>query len=236
MSPASSRPFLRRLPGAAAALCWILSGVTAVILIMAGSGSLLSREMRAWAPPETTGLPASEYDGVGALVADYLTDRAERFQYTYRGSSGAEIRCFQPHEEAHMADVRGLIRLDRTVLWISLAAVAALTVYGLLSRRAAPEFRRGIRTGLLIFAVLAGAAALWALVNFDGLFITFHRLAFTNDGWLLNPRTDLLIRLMPESFFISLGRKGALAALAVPCVLGILSFRILPSNRRGSGQ
>ena len=135
-----------------------------------------------------------------------------------------------------MADVRGLIRLDRTVLWISLAAAAALTVYGLLSRRTAPEFRRGIRAGLLIFAVLAGADALWALANFDGLFITFHRLAFTNDGWLLNPRTDLLIRLMPESFFISLGRKGALAALAVPCALGILSFRILPSNRRGSGQ
>ena len=236
MRPASSGPFLRRLPGAAAALCWILAGLTAVILIMAGSGSLMSREMRAWAPPEATGLPDSEYDGMGALVADYLTDRTERFQYTYRSPSGEEIRCFQPHEEAHMADVRGLIRLDRRVLWISLAAAAALTVYGLFSRRAAPAFRPGIRTGLLIFAALAGAIALWALLNFDGLFITFHRLAFTNDGWLLNPRTDLLIRLMPESFFVSLGRKGALAALAVPCALGILSFFPLSPNRRGRGQ
>ena len=39
-------------------------------------------------------------------------------------------------------------------------------------------------------------------MNFDGLFITFHKIAFTNDLWLLNPNTDVLMALMPLPFFI----------------------------------
>ena len=43
---------------------------------------------------------------------------------------------------------------------------------------------------------------MWGAVDFDSLFVLFHRLSFSNSLWLLNPRTDLLIRLMPTDFFI----------------------------------
>ena len=39
-------------------------------------------------------------------------------------------------------------------------------------------------------------------MNFDGLFVTFHKLSFANDLWILNPNTDLLVALMPLPFFI----------------------------------
>ena len=61
--------------------------------------------------------------------------------------------------------------------------------------------------GMIGTAGLAVILIIWALADFDGLFVTFHRLAFTNDGWLLDPRTDLLIRLMPVNFFITLGTR-----------------------------
>ena len=80
-------------------------------------------------------------------------------------------------------------------------------------------FLRGMLTGLRIFAGAASALLIWAAVNFDGLFITFHRAAFRNDGWLLDPRTDLLIRLMPVKFFMALGIRGLLRALVVPILL-----------------
>ena len=54
----------------------------------------------------------------------------------------------------------------------------------------------------------AAGLLLWAAVSFDGLFLTFHRVAFRNDLWLLDPRTDLLIRLMPSALFMDLGLKG----------------------------
>ena len=71
-----------------------------------------------------------------------------------------------------------------------------------------------------------------ALIDFDGLFVTFHRIAFTNDGWLLNPRTDLLIRLMPESFFIRLGLIGASWAIAGPLLLETGARILLKKERQ----
>ena len=33
------------------------------------------------------------------------------------------------------------------------------------------------------------------------MFVGLHRLIFTNDNWLLNPATDMLIRMMPQALF-----------------------------------
>ena len=206
-----------RAAGAAMAVLWILFGITAVIRWMAGDGQLMASEMRRCAPPEATGLPEDEYPAMGALTAAFLTGTG-RFQFARAGENGEEILYFHDYEEAHMEDVRGLIRLDTAVLRASFLLAALLLAAGLLARE--PErFCRGILTGLRIVLAALGVLLAWALIDFNGFFVTFHRVAFTNDGWLLDPRTDLLIRLMPRDFFISLGIRGGLRALAVPIAL-----------------
>lgn len=52
----------------------------------------------------------------------------------------------------------------------------------------------------VFFAMLAG----WTFVDFDAFWTTFHKIAFRNDLWLLNPATDLMINLFPAEFFSSL--------------------------------
>ncbi len=203
--------------GVCAALAWILFGITLAVRLIAGNGGLLAAEMLRAAPPETTGLPAEEYPGVGEMTAGYLTGRQEAFRYEPAGAAGTDV--FQPHEAAHMADCRALIRLDTVVCAACLGIAAALTAAGLIRRMGREPFLRGILWGLRIFLCLAGGLLAWALIDFDGLFVTFHRAAFTNEGWLLNPRTDLLIRLMPESFFIRLGIIGASWAMTGPLLL-----------------
>ena len=203
--------------GILAALAWVVFGITLVIRGIAGNGGLLAAEMLREAPPEATGLPAEDYPGVGAMAAEYLTGKREAFQYVPAGGTGV----FQAHEAAHMADVRGLIRLDTAVCIISLGAAAALAAFGLWRRGGRAGFLRGALWGLRGILCAAGALGAWALINFDGFFITFHRVAFTNEGWLLNPRTDLLIRLMPESFFIRLGIIGAAWAAGFLLLTGI---------------
>ena len=71
---------------------------------------------------------------------------------------------------------------------------------------------------------------IWALADFDGLFVTFHRVAFSNEGWLLDPRTDLLIRLMPTNFFVALGIRGLIRALVIPTGLGLAAGWMLRRN------
>lgn len=200
------RTKLSRLAGFLLVWAVILFALAAAVYGTAGDGDLLAREMRRHAPPETTGLPETEYTGVGRMTAGYLTGREETFQYVFSDAEGRRFVCFQPHEAAHMADCRGLIGLAGRLRWITGTAALLLTAAGIFLRRRGP-FAGGMLAGLCGAAAVFTGITVWALADFDGLFVTFHRLAFTNDGWLLDPRTDLLIRLMPVNFFITLGTR-----------------------------
>ena len=191
--------------GAAFALFALLFWITLTVRWIAGDGALMASEMLDTAPPEVTGLAPEEYPAMGSLTAAFLTGTG-RFQMTRTGKNGEEILYFHDYEEAHMEDVRGLIRLDTTVMWITLAAAALLGSAGILLRDPR-AFARGILWGLGLLGAVLAAFLIWALIDFEGLFVTFHHVAFTNDGWLLDPRTDLLIRLMPVNFFITLGTR-----------------------------
>ena len=205
---------MKKVLGTLAAVCWLVFGITGAIRWVAGDGGQLAAEMLRAAPPETSGLPEGEYPGVGTMTAEYLTGKREAFQYTVQGTE-----VFQEHEAAHMADCRDLIRLDTMVCIACGIAALLLTACGLWRRDGRRDFLRGMIRGMLGVAGIVLILGTWAAVNFNGLFVTFHKVAFRNDGWLLNPRTDLLIRLMPVSFFVRLGLRGLLRFAAVPAVM-----------------
>ena len=210
-------------------LAWavILFTAAAAVCGIAGNGGLLASEMLRNAPPETTGLPEAEYAAVGRMTADCLSGRTDVFQHTFSDESGAIFQCFQPHEAEHMADCRNLIRLAE-VLRLAFGLLGMTILFeGILI----PQRRKGIARGMLTGLRLAGIAGtgllIWGMTDFDSLFTAFHRIAFTNDGWLLNPRTDLLIRLMPTGFFTTLAVRvllwtaGAATAAAIAAEITI---------------
>ena len=215
------------------ALAWVIILFAAAVSVyaMAGDGPMLAREMLRWAPPETTGLPEAEYEGVGRMTAAYLTGREAAFQYTFSDAEGRMYTCFHDYEQDHMADCRGLIRLAGTLRLVLGGAALALAGAGLLLRKERKTFAKGILRGLAAAGVLIGLAAVWALADFGGFFTAFHRIAFTNDGWLLNPETDLLIRLMPENFFVALGTGLLLRTAAAAAAAGIAAWIII--KRKG---
>ena len=206
---------MKKTLGVFAAVCWLVFGITGVIRWVAGDSGLLTAEMLRTAPPEATGLPEEDYPGVCAMTAEYLTGKREKFGYTVQ--QGTEV--FQEHEAAHMADCRGLIRLDTAVCIGFGTAALLLTMAGWIRQEGRKAFQRGILAGICGFAGVAAILGIWAAADFNGLFVTFHRVAFRNDGWLLNPRTDLLIRLMPTAFFVRLGIRGLLRFAAMPVVM-----------------
>ena len=231
LTPRSSAAF-HGLPGAGLALAATLALITGIIRFFAGNAGLFEAEMRRFAPPEATGLPAGEYPAMAAHIAGYLAGRKASFQYLMAGPKGESLACFHDYELIHMADCRDLIRLDGIVCGICAAAAALCALLllrpqaGAVSRFRFPAgARRGAKQALYGLSMIAAGLVLWAAVNFDGLFITFHRLAFRNDFWLLNPRTDLLIRLMPEGMFIDLGIKGLGLFLAGEILMCFLLFR-----------
>lgn len=95
--------------------------------------------------------------------------------------------------------------------------------------RALRAWGKALVGGAALFLGLAGLLALICALDFNRAFIAFHHLFFTNDLWLLDPATDLMIRLLPETFFAQVAGRAALLALLGPAgalVLGVLLNRI----------
>lgn len=192
-----------------AALCGILLSAAAALAVLAflidgvgGSAPLMHSLMERYAPPESTGLPEEQYTAMAEMITDYLSGREHSFQFSFADADGVTRQCFHDYEQQHMADVKALFDLCRTVL---LGAVLALVLLGC-GAYVLRGYKRLVARGFLwgslgLLAVLA-ALAIWGAADFEGLFVLFHRLSFANELWLLNPRTDLLIRLMPTAFFI----------------------------------
>lgn len=197
-----NRVLFARVVGFVMTLALSVFVLAAVIWGLGTNASLMHAQFERFAPPARTGLEGQHYSGVAAMITGYLAGETPEFQYWVDG-----VPLFQAHEQLHMADCLGLFRLDRTVLigcataMLLLAGLAALA-HGW--RAWLGGFFAGSMTvlGAVIAVGLIGA------VDFDRVFILFHQLSFANDLWLLNPATDLLIRLMPTAFFISYAGIG----------------------------
>lgn len=122
---------------------------------------------------------------------------------------------FNKKELTHMEDCRRLFRLLWTGIRVSGIAGPLLWTLGcVILKDEKRKIRRAAWLAPLLIAVPLGALALWAVVDFNAAFHFFHEILFTNDLWLLDPRTDLLIRICPESMFMRMGARIGLCGLA----------------------
>lgn len=108
--------------------------------------------------------------------------------------------------KSHFTDVRMLFLLDLNVLIgfavFLIALLIAIRLGGWRPRRLlgrGPAFWAG--AGLaVVFLIVGGLAAL----DFDRAFVIFHALFFPGkDNWLFDPRTDEIITILPQTFFMN---------------------------------
>ena len=99
-----------------------------------------------------------------------------------------------------MADVRDLVSGMFVVQIASIAALLALAVVMLVLWPPRALAAAGLYGAVLTGGVLAMGGFL-ALTGFDAAWSQFHVIAFANDFWQLNPRTDHLIQMFPQAFW-----------------------------------
>jgi integral membrane protein (TIGR01906 family) len=88
--------------------------------------------------------------------------------------------------------------------------------------------------GALTIALLI-IVGIVALVNFDWLFLGFHRLFFGSDTWILNPATDYLIMMFPEGFFSDAALFVVTATVVEALVIGGIAGFFVRRRRRARG-
>ena len=144
---------------------------------------------------------------------------------------GEEREFFNDKEKAHMADVKNLFVGG---LWLRRGAllVLGLAVAVLVAIKA--DWKRLLSKSFLIgmgsFIGVTAVAGVLFLSDFDKYFTMFHELFFTNDLWLLDPDTDLLIRMLPEGFFLDMVIRIGSIFLILMAILLIISVLVLRRN------
>ena len=134
---------------------------------------------------------------------------------------------FNERELAHLYDCRRLLSPTQPgILYVLLVAAGALLI--LAGRRLRPGIAGPAWLASALILLPIAILGVWAVIDFNAAFTFFHRLLFTNDLWLLDPATDLLIRICPSSMFANMGLRIALRAVAVllgvPLLITILKW------------
>jgi integral membrane protein (TIGR01906 family) len=174
----------------------------------------------------TTGLSQAELHKAATGLIAYFNSGEESIDLVVE-KDGRSVVLFNEREVAHLRDVKGLFRLDYTVLLWTLVYGLVYTLWTVFWRKGV--YRRYLARGLawgggLTIALMLAVGLVWLLFGFDRLFWQFHVLSFANDFWLLDPTRDYLIRLFPQGFWFDVTVFIALCIAFLAVVLGGVGF------------
>lgn len=107
---------------------------------------------------------------------------------------------YSPQGEFHFMEVRLLFLKMDILFWISLII---LLIIGFLNRKRFASMFNNYTKFLIGTSVSIVLLSIPVVTNFSWAFEKFHKIVFSNDDWLFDPRTDTIINALPEGVFFS---------------------------------
>lgn len=167
------------------------------------------------------GFYASEYSklntaqAIGIQEEDLMKTTTQLLEYVKGNNDDLTMRydihgfnrqVFSQKEIDHMVDVRDLYLTARNVRRMGMMVLLGLLAYGLIDKTQRHQRIKQLAQSIIDSLIVMGAVVVFLgafyLIDFNRFWTTFHELMFTNDLWLLDPRTDILIQMVPTQFFI----------------------------------
>ncbi|MCC6176964.1 MAG: TIGR01906 family membrane protein [Chloroflexi bacterium] len=195
------------------------------VLGVAGNRDFIVQGFDKYGVAETTGLSRPQLQQIAGVFVEYLRSPAASLDVTV-DLNGARRPLFNARELAHMEDVQQIfLAIDKVRLGAGVILLA-VPILGLLLQGSPFLARLGqlLTVGGILTVVLLLLAGLASLVDFTQAFIAFHELAFRNDLWMLDPRTDYLIMLFPEGFWYDATMRIAMFSALEAVALGALGL------------
>ncbi|HXG40994.1 MAG TPA: DUF1461 domain-containing protein [Candidatus Limnocylindrales bacterium] len=199
----------------------LVAAATAIVLVALAIAPFLSPAWIAFAQDRAeadrwTGLTRPEVRTVTeAIVADLVVG-PPAFDVTIRGEPVLGER-----ERAHMRDVRAVL--------VGFAATAAVALAGLLATwlvtRGGAAFWAAVRLGASVVAGAVVALGALVVVAFDLAFELFHRVFFPPGTYTFDPRTERLVQLFPERFWVETSVGIGLVLLGLALAVRALAGR-----------
>jgi integral membrane protein (TIGR01906 family) len=149
-------------------------------------------------------------------------------------ANGVPRDFFGERETVHMQDVRVLVRLIGEIRGLSLAAsllVVALMAL-MLRGQAVGAVGRGLLAGAILSIAIVLVVGIGTLVDFGSVFLLFHLMSFSNEFWMLDPRTDHLIQMFPFGFWYSAMVTLVMSSLLTVGAGGVVGAAMVRLARR----
>lgn len=185
---------------------------------------LYNRSFQRYNIEQVTGKSLEELNSIAEDLTLYLDDKA---------SEEIMEENFNEREILHMVDVKGLFRGGRIIRTVSLILTIVLGIY--FYRKKQGRYSKFIFWGLFSNWIILGILGALIYFDFNRYFIIFHQIFFTNDMWLLNPKTDLLIQMLPQEFFMGMAfRIVVYFLILIATIQGLLYISI--KNKRNKQE
>ncbi len=132
---------------------------------------------------------------------------------------------FNQREKDHMVDVKDLFLKGFFVR--NIATILFVLTFVILTIKNIKNIEYLARSYILVFLALFAFLVIIGFIismDFDKYFTMFHEMFFTNDLWILNPETDLLINLVPLEFFMDISKYIARTFARLSGAVLLLSY------------
>jgi len=187
--------------------------------------------------PQEIGISKEELMIVTGELLDYMAGRSETLD-TRAVIRGEERYVFNAREIAHMVDVRNLFAKANFTRNVSLVSLIVLLIllYAVFGKNAWSGFLKSFIAVSSAMFLLLVSLYIFAVLEFTLFWDLFHRLTFDNYLWLLDPRTDIMIQMVPEQFFYNTVMRIIIyfvSALLVPTLASL--FYIFTIRQKKSG-
>lgn len=155
----------------------------------------------------------------------YLKGNRENLDI-YTNIKGEYREFFNEREKLHMIDVKNLFQISQNLricfLIFDILILILMVKFGKLY-----DMCFSLVWGIGIFILLVFGIIFAAILDFEKSFTIFHKIFFNNDLWILDPRTDLLINIVPQEFFMDTAfRIGTYFSIVIILIFLISIFTL----------
>ncbi len=147
-----------------------------------------------------TGIEKEKLLEISKEIIKYLD--GERDSLNIKITEGEES-VFGHREIEHMKDVRDLF--DKGFIIRNTLFLTGIISFLILKFYYKENLSKTLFIGGIIFSFLLMGIGAIIVFNFNKAFVVFHQVLFNNDLWILNPKEDVLIQMLPSNFFSDLG-------------------------------
>lgn len=199
--------FLIRILNTCVALSLPLVIIFSVTFFFAFNATFYSAEFERYALDQYVGIEMDDMNLVAGELIRYIKGERGDLEAVDVEIGGSQKSFFNEREKAHMADVVSLFQQVKNLRNGLGLLILGVFLLGGFRKIPWPGFLKAVSTGGFLCLLISALIIVLSFMDFSRYFTMFHHLTFNNELWLLDPETDLLIRMLPLEFFIDMVKQ-----------------------------